>query len=259
MIRRCLNWALRNVVRENTADLRNILERLVKNAGIGREQAMNLAFEFCAKSDMDGVYLEFGCAEGASLIRAYRAYTFWLDYSRRSSRRLRTRKMFVFDSFEGLPEPGLPDHLPNYSVFEAGQYRCSQDELEANLVRGGVALGDVAIVPGAYDQALGEKAALALVGVKAVVVHIDCDLYASARLALDFVTPFLQDGTVLLFDDFYCYRANPRFGERRAFAEWAARNSAELAFTEYFRYSWAGCAFIVNRVNDCHDSVEAEG
>ncbi len=258
IIRRLLRGPLADLIGENTAELRESMNRLARVAGISREQAMGLAFEFCAKSDVDGAYLEFGCAEGESLIRAYRAYTFWLEYCRRHNRRMCTRKLIAFDSFEGLPEPGPHDCAPGYNVFSAGQYSCSREKLRGRLEREGVDLGDVALVPGFYHESLNEEAVREIGGQRAAVVHIDCDLYESARLALDFVTPFLQDGTVLLLDDFLqdgtvlllddflCHRANPRSGVRRAFREWKGANAASIELTMYFRYSWAGSAFIVN-------------
>jgi O-methyltransferase len=48
---------------------------------------------------------------------------------------------------------------------------------------------------------------------------VDCDLYASARLVLDFVEPLLADGSIVLFDDWNVYQRDPNKGERRAFAE----------------------------------------
>ena len=36
------------------------------------------------------------------------------------------------------------------------------------------------------------------------------------------MTELIQDGTVLIFDDWFAFRGNPRRGEQRAFAEWCA-------------------------------------
>ena len=46
---------------------------------------------------------------------------------------------------------------------------------------------------------------------------VDCDLYQSTVPVLAFLADLLQDGTVVLFDDWYCFReaddqaAAPRF------------------------------------------------
>lgn len=51
------------------------------------------------------------------------------------------------------------------------------------------------------------------------LLHVDCDLYESTRDVLTGVAPALQDGTVVLFDDWFHYRGHPRKGEARAFHE----------------------------------------
>jgi hypothetical protein len=56
------------------------------------------------------------------------------------------------------------------------------------------------------------------------VLHVDCDLYESTRDLLAGVAPALQDGTIVLFDDWFHYRAHPGKGECRAFQEFLAAN-----------------------------------
>ena len=60
---------------------------------------------------------------------------------------------------------------------------------------------------------------------KAAIVHLDCDLYISTKQVLDGLDRHgvMQDGTVLMFDDWNCHRANPAFGQRGALALFLAR------------------------------------
>lgn len=51
------------------------------------------------------------------------------------------------------------------------------------------------------------------------LLHVDCDLYESTRDVLEGVAPALQDGAVILFDDWFHYRGHPGKGEARAFGE----------------------------------------
>jgi O-methyltransferase len=67
---------------------------------------------------------------------------------------------------------------------------------------------------------------------KAAIIHVDCDLYASAKIALEFVKPLLVDGTVIIFDDWYCFRGKSEFGEQCAFNEWIT-TLPDWSFTEY--------------------------
>jgi hypothetical protein len=74
-------------------------------------------------------------------------------------------------------------------------------------------------VKGFYERSLTPALRDRLLPQKAAVIYIDCDLYASAAVVLDFIVPFLQEGTVIVFDDWNCYYANPDRGERRAWRE----------------------------------------
>jgi hypothetical protein len=65
----------------------------------------------------------------------------------------------------------------------------------------------------------------------AAIVHIDCDLYESTKLVLNGIAPILQEGTVLLFDEWFAYKGDPKKGEAHAFhdfleehREWGARH-----------------------------------
>ena len=101
------------------------------------------------------------------------------------------------------------------------------------------------ILKQAFRYTLNEDTVEALKLEEARVVNIDCDLYNSARQALEFVQPFLQDGTVLLFDDWLCYRADPEKGEQRAAREWIGE-SKSIELIPYRDYANVGQAFIVN-------------
>jgi O-methyltransferase len=50
------------------------------------------------------------------------------------------------------------------------------------------------------------------------VIWVDCDLYESTVPVLDFITEYIQDGTVIIFDDWYSFRADPDRGEQKALA-----------------------------------------
>lgn len=210
-----------------------------------RRSIMDHAFEFVAKSDLDGCYMEFGCYQGASFTRAYEAYHRWLALAETKNWRMSRQRMFAFDSFCGLPDLKSEDQLTGYEVFAESQYACSQDDFRARLQTAGVDLDLVRCVEGFYDSLTGEtKTHLDLP--LAAVIHIDCDLYSSARDVLRFVEDRVQDGTIMLFDDYYCYRGNPQFGVRRAFEQWLKQTGIQA--TVYFNYSWAGCSFILNRL-----------
>jgi hypothetical protein len=82
---------------------------------------------------------------------------------------------------------------------------------------------------------------------KAALVHIDCDLYQSTVEVLDalYRDDVLQDGCVLMFDDWNCNKASPFFGERRAFREFL-ENQSRYSASQFFTYGFNGAVFILH-------------
>ncbi|WP_289036178.1 TylF/MycF/NovP-related O-methyltransferase [uncultured Roseibium sp.] len=209
-----------------------------------RQTILNWAFEFVCKSDIDGPYLEFGCFRGATFTHANKFQEKWVEFGKTNGRKLSDNRMFAFDSFEGLPKISVSDNMKDYDVFDEGQFGCSEVEFLSIIKENGVNLKKVKTVKGFYDKKLSSKLRESLSIKKASVIHIDCDLYSSAVPVLNFITPLIQGGTVLLFDDYYCYRGNKQFGVKRAFMEWLS--GAPFEATHYCNYSWAGSVFILN-------------
>jgi hypothetical protein len=50
-------------------------------------------------------------------------------------------------------------------------------------------------------------------------VHLDADLYSSTKTVLEAISPYLQPGTLLLFDEYFG-QIGWREGEHKAFEEW---------------------------------------
>lgn len=210
--------------------------------GIDRPGALDKAFEFIYKSESDGDYYEFGVFQGVSLARAVRADKVW----RQKTGRHHVKRFFGFDSFEGFPAFTSEDALEGYGVFQPGQFaNTSPDAVRAEIAREQLPVDAVTLIPGFFSQSLKSDTTSALLGAsKVAIAHIDCDLYSSAQECLEFLDGRLVDGAVLLFDDWHCYRGRPDRGVHKAFVEW--QSSRTYLVTEYFSYSWAGRAFIVN-------------
>lgn len=210
--------------------------------GIDRPGALDKAFEFIYKSETDGDYYEFGVFQGVSIARALRADIAW----RKKTGRHHIKRFFGFDSFEGFPPFSDADALPGYGVFQPGQFvDTSPAAVRAQIAREQLPDEAVTLIPGFFSSSLNADTTLAELGTSRVAIaHIDCDLYSSARECLEFLDGRLVDGAVLLFDDWYCYRGRPDRGVHKAFVEWQADHTYQVS--DYFGYSWAGRAFIVN-------------
>ncbi|HEX5483538.1 MAG TPA: TylF/MycF/NovP-related O-methyltransferase [Terriglobia bacterium] len=152
-------------------------------------------------------------------------------------------RFFAFDSFCGLPDPRGVDR--SSADFAEGQYSVTLQDFVNNLKHGKVDLSKVAAIPGWFEDTCKPKTIENHRIRSASIVHIDCDLYESARVVLKFVEPLLLDGTILIFDDWYCFRGNPDLGEQRAFKEWAA-GKPDWVFTQYQKEGPARNSFIAN-------------
>lgn len=209
-------------------------------AGLDRVSGMRTAFEFVFKSDIYGDYWEFGVAKGHSLFRAWEN---WREFSI-SMDRMHEMRFVAFDSFTGIPILKPEDKLTAYEIFQPGQYAHSRADVANWLISKKVNPSRFTFIEGVYEESLSRSDTIAtLKGAQAAIVHIDCDLFSSASVVLDFIGPHLVEGSTLLFDDWFCYRGRRDKGVHGAFRAWLERSnwSAE----EYFRYDWCGKCFIM--------------
>lgn len=210
-----------------------------------RSQGWRRAIEFIAKSDMRGDLMEFGCFSGQSMTAFYKAEA---EFTTPANGPFIDR-YFAFDSFEGMPVGGPQDVLDGYALSQGtlapGGYACSEDQFKENLAAEGVDLTRVITVKGFYEHSLQDPAVFQLVaGSTCALLHIDCDFDMSATAALQFATPCLRDGTIVLFDDWFLFRGRPDKGVRASFDKWLPHSGYHV--TPYFTYSWAGAAFILH-------------
>jgi O-methyltransferase len=150
-------------------------------------------------------------------------------------------RFFAFDSFAGLPQaPGA-----HHSDYAPGSYACSEQQFVRNIQRRGVDLKDVVVVPGLYDQTLTRETKERYGLRRAALVMIDCDLYESTVPVLEFLTDLIDQGTILIFHDWFRYRGDPRCGEQRACHEWQERNP-RFELIEYWREGPQAVSFLAN-------------
>lgn len=210
--------------------------------GIDRLGALKKAFEFVYKSEVNGVFAEFGVYQGMSFSRALKVNETWQQKTKRNH----IVNFVGFDSFEGLPTFTKEDFLETYEVFKEGQFSETSVDKVLELLKGeGCATENVHLIPGLFSETLEAPKTLDIFNnQKVAIAHIDCDLYSSAVDCLNFLETRFHDGAVLLFDDWFCYRGRSDRGVHKATLEWLAQSQFKVS--EYFNYSWAGKAFIVN-------------
>ncbi len=178
-------------------------------------------------------FLEFGCHSGRTFCAAVNAAGFFkMSYA----------EFYAFDSFEGLPETDPVED----GIFQQGTFYTSRkDFVRIVKKKTGLRLTDKNIVQGYYCNSLTPDLQARMP--KAGVVHIDVDLYSSTVDVLRFLSPILVQGTLLLFDDWYCYPGGSLKGERRALTEFLAENSG-FKVEPWKAYSTFGQSYFVTMV-----------
>jgi O-methyltransferase len=195
------------------------------------------AFQFAKINGISGDYLEFGVWKGKTF-----------TYAKKMSRRYDVKTHFyAFDSFEGLPETTET----KYQIWSPGSFTCSMEEFESILMSNGFKTTEYSLIKGFYNNSLTPELRQSLLkrGLRASIVYIDCDLYESTRDVLEFLAPFLQDGTILCFDDYYNYRGRPDMGEQRALKEFQSQNRS-VRLQPYLPYSPLGMSFLCHLVEN---------
>ncbi len=200
-----------------------------------RFDAIDKLADYLVGTQIAGDYLEFGVYLGTLFTYAYH-----------SMARLFPQMRFVaLDSFQGLPQPTGVDAKQGYtSGFYRGQFACDVTQFAANLTRAGVALDRVIIVDGWFDDTLRRGSSTTAPLGKVAAAWIDCDLYESTVPVLDFLTDRLSVGSVLLFDDWRCFRNLADFGEQRACREWLSRNP-QIVLNDFIDFGFHGKAMTV--------------
>lgn len=172
---------------------------------VAKYVSLRRAFAMTALDGVEGDYLEFGVFTGASFVMSMRA----ADPLGPTDTRF-----FGFDSFAGFGPSAAAERHPFYTdaIFSVDRAR-----VEANI-RAHARGKSWRIVPGFFHETLAGRTARDLGVERARVILVDCDMREPALLALDFVEPALQPGTIVLLDDNFAYRGDTSRGVAGAFA-----------------------------------------
>ena len=206
---------------------------------LGKYLALKKALYLTALERLDGDYLEFGVFTGSSFV-----FTVKANRQMRSISDIKTR-FFGFDSFSGFGAVSSTDQHPFY---QDNTFSVDAQKVIDNIKRQTKG-AEVTIVPGFFEETLTKKSARDYGITLARVVFIDCDLFDPALLALEFVQPLLQKGTVLIMDDYYSYRGDPKLGVQGAFAEFSRRHP-EYVWRRVYDYGFGGIGMILGHTGN---------
>src|SRR5690606_27658546 len=118
----------------------------------------------------------------------------------------------------------------------------SRDEVEKHLTTHGVDWSRATLIEGFFDESLTPELKRSLPRRSAGVVLLDCDLYASTAVALEWLEDMLIDNAMVLFDDWKSFGDNGELGQQRALAEFLERHPRWVA-DELWPFDRHGTAF----------------
>lgn len=202
-----------------------------QNAGVMYEGMFYLAAQYVGTvRPRKGAYCEFGVYDGRSFLMAGHAL------------KNQCGGFYAFDSYQGIGGAldGETDH------YKDGDYRANVQTLEYNLRYAGLENLPYKVISGFFEETLVNRTSVDDDIGPISIVHIDVDVYYPAKLALNYVTPGLSDGALLMFDDYDQLAARNDLGERRALAEWLDENP-EFTVEPYRNYGVFCRSFIVHK------------
>lgn len=196
-------------------DDRSVVDEMVRH-NLDRFTMFVRAAEFVNFEEVPGDVLEFGTFGGVGLALLARSHGF--------DPKGMKRRVVGYDSFRGLP-PSQERHdrwkegdcarMHGWHPFLKPGEPVSEGIVRELFQRAELPAPDLEV--GDFRETL--KATIPAKYRSAAIVHIDCDIYESTKLVLSSLAPILQEGTVMLFDEWFSYKGNPGRGEARAFAE----------------------------------------
>ncbi len=191
---------------------------------------------YIARSSLNGHYLEFGTYWGNSFFRNYFLTRHWL-----------MGDFYAFDSFLGLPNPAPLEGIFTGHDFKFGAYCSNEKSFIALSDFLGMDKSRLKVIPGYFESTLKTHADYGLEPNSVSVCYVDCDLLDSTEQVLEFITPLLEPGALLYFDDWRLCRASSLVGERAAVLNWLNKNP-NFELIELSRDSWQSQWFIFQKI-----------
>lgn len=101
----------------------------------------------------------------------------------------RDKKLYIFDTFDGMPETDIQD------LHQRGDFGDTSFGQAYNLLR---ARNNVYIYEGEFPKDSSDV----IENKKFSFVHLDCDIYKSVKESLEFFYPRMVVGGIIVFDDY---------------------------------------------------------
>lgn len=157
-------------------------------------------------NNVPGDIVEFGCYVGTTSVFL--------------AKRLQTtnRQLYLYDSFEGLPDKTSKDHSPAGEQFKTGELHAAKKTLIKNLRQANVPMP--IIKKGWFSDVSPEEVPKTI-----AFAFLDGDYYLSVKDPLKSIWSRLSPGAIVVVDD-YANEALP--GAAKAVDEWLISHPAKL-------------------------------
>jgi len=184
-----------------------------------------------AIEDIEGDYIEFGVYTGSSFCHSIRC----VKKLAKINSSIISTSFYGFDSFQGFGKLSESEKHSFYTDinFET-EYKKTFKRVNRILPSNRFELVD-----GFFEETLKSNPKSNL----AKIVFIDSDTYSSARLALNYLRPTIQKGTIIILDDYFSYKGLKTKGVCGAFQKFIKKNNI---FTRtIFSYGMGGVVKII--------------
>ena len=213
------------------------------------KDALRNGIEYIYGSGVHGDVAEFGTYQGRTAAVLAEAMID-CDHQYGSSDKLHgisQRKLWLFDSFKGLPAVTHPadaasPHLTS-GVWREGAISDTSPSRVQGFVEQFIPKNRINVIPGFFKESLEQLPTTT----RFAFVHLDCDYYESTLQVLTFLKNFgmFSDGCALYFDDWYCNRGSPRYGQQAAWRNFCS-SCGFSTYTDWGAYGIVGRRFIVH-------------
>jgi len=181
----------------------NFIDENMSNA-IGFETQKEITEYALQIIKIPGAFMEFGVYEGGTI--------------RFIAKNIKNNRIYGFDSFRGLPD--------EWSGFNMGSGAFNVD---GKLPR---VPNNVKLYAGWFDNTIP----IWLEECPELIsfIHIDCDIYSSTKTIFDLLEKRIQNGTIILFDEFFNY-PGWQLHEYKAFEEFIQKSGYLFEYLAYAR------------------------
>lgn len=159
-------------------------------------------------SGVEGDVVELGCYKGETSVEMYKIIQATTP----------DKRLWLYDSFEGLPDKGPQDNSAAGDQFKAGELPATKKEVVRRMAQAGAR--DVRVKKAWFSELLPAD-----LPDKIAFAFLDGDFYGSIMDSLKLVWPKLASGAVVVVDD---YRNEALPGAAKAVDEWLRMYPARI-------------------------------